>query len=458
MTKNKCRQAMAVLGLMALSFSAKAAPPSVIQGKINQENVQNVYLFTVKEGKMQEFASTKVGADNGYVLGLSSVEEGYYYVSLNKRDYTRLYLKQGDQVKMDMEAEARYQLAAPSVENKLLMEWAGKSLELRRIALMTKSDNSGYKSFFERFEQLEKEAKGIKAKATTSNKKFNELFKFTVDADLELIGLSFLYTPHSSHPTKEEYPAFFGKVFQPNKYADGKLLKLGEGEKLMGFYATWGMMNGKPINGKMARAERWKLVTDMFGNDTIKAMFVMNDMRSIKSFDELAELAAPYKSMFTEAQLEEYKKHEKSLHTFAAGEAALNFSYPDINGKTVTLKDLKGKVVLVDVWATWCGPCKQEIPSLKALEKEMHDKDVALVSISVDVEKDKQKWQDFVKKEALTGIQLFASGWSEITKFYDIKGIPRFMVFDRNGKIVTVDAPRPSNAALKPLLEKALAK
>jgi thiol-disulfide isomerase/thioredoxin len=142
----------------------------------------------------------------------------------------------------------------------------------------------------------------------------------------------------------------------------------------------------------------------------------------------------------------------KKVSTFKKGDMAYNFSYPDINGKTVTLASLKGKVVLVDVWATWCGPCKQQIPHLKKLEEELRDKDIAFVSISVDEEKDKEKWKTFVEKEELKGVQLYAKGWSDFAKYYDIRGIPRFLVFDQEGKIVTVDSPRPSQPELKELL------
>jgi hypothetical protein len=62
-----------------------------------------------------------------------------------------------------------------------------------------------------------------------------------------------------------------------------------------------------------------------------------------------------------------------------------------------------------------------------------------------------------IKDENLGGLQLFATGWGDIAKYYKITGIPRFMVFDRNGKIVTIDSPRPSNPELKKLLEKTLA-
>lgn len=73
--------------------------------------------------------------------------------------------------------------------------------------------------------------------------------------------------------------------------------------------------------------------------------------------------------------------------------------------------------------------------------------------VSVDESKDKQKWLDFIKTEGLKGVQLLAGGWSKITKDYKITGIPRFMVFDKKGNIVSVDAPRPSSPELKKMLE-----
>ncbi|MOA53389.1 hypothetical protein D3C78_1768440 [compost metagenome] len=92
------------------------------------------------------------------------------------------------------------------------------------------------------------------------------------------------------------------------------------------------------------------------------------------------------------------------------------------------------------------------------MEEEFRGKDIVFMSVSVDETKDKEKWKKFVEDQGLAGVQLFAGGWSDITKNYQIKGIPRFMVFDREGKIVSVDSPRPSNPELKQLLEQVLAK
>ena len=77
-------------------------------------------------------------------------------------------------------------------------------------------------------------------------------------------------------------------------------------------------------------------------------------------------------------------------------------------------------------------------------QAKKENKPIVMISFSVDEAKDKQKWLDFIKKEELGGIQVHASGWSKIAQDYKIKGIPRFMVFDKQGRVVSVDATRPS--------------
>ena len=95
---------------------------------------------------------------------------------------------------------------------------------------------------------------------------------------------------------------------------------------------------------------------------------------------------------------------------------------------------------------------------MKKLEEEMKGTDVVFLGVSVDEARNKQKWMDFIEKEGLGGIQLFADGWSKITKDYRINGIPRFIVIDRKGNVVSFDAPRPSNPMLKKMLETELEK
>ena len=137
------------------------------------------------------------------------------------------------------------------------------------------------------------------------------------------------------------------------------------------------------------------------------------------------------------------------LEKLQPGAFAPTFAYNDINGAKVSSEDLKGKVIYIDVWATWCGPCKAEIPHLKKMEEELHEQDIAFVSISVD--NDKSAWEDMVAEKELKGYQLFApEAWdSEIIKNYAIRGIPRFIMIDKEGKLVNANASRPSNPETK---------
>ena len=130
---------------------------------------------------------------------------------------------------------------------------------------------------------------------------------------------------------------------------------------------------------------------------------------------------------------------------------APNFDYENAKGGKTSLESLKGKYVYIDVWATWCGPCRAEIPSLKKVEEKYHGKNIEFVSISVDVEKDHEKWKTFVKEKELGGTQLYADkNWlSDFIKAFNINSIPRFILIDPKGNVVDADAARPSDPRLQ---------
>lgn len=130
-------------------------------------------------------------------------------------------------------------------------------------------------------------------------------------------------------------------------------------------------------------------------------------------------------------------------------------NYENFKGGTTSLGDLKGKYVYLDIWATWCGPCKREIPHLKALEKEFKGKNIEFVSISVDNidgrRGSRESWLQMVKNENLGGIQLFADNdfSSKFIRDYNINSIPRFILVDPDGNIVSADAIRPSDPQIR---------
>ena len=147
--------------------------------------------------------------------------------------------------------------------------------------------------------------------------------------------------------------------------------------------------------------------------------------------------------------------NQKAAAKKVEGTLAPSFDYENHKGGKTKLEDLRGKYVYIDVWATWCGPCRAEIPHLKKVEEKYHGKNIEFVSISVDVDKDHEKWQKFVTDKELGGIQLFADkNWnSDFIKAFGINSIPRFLLIDPTGKVVKADAPRPSSNTLVELLD-----
>ena len=133
------------------------------------------------------------------------------------------------------------------------------------------------------------------------------------------------------------------------------------------------------------------------------------------------------------------------------GTPSPTFDYDNYKGGKTKLEDFRGKYVYIDVWATWCAPCRAEIPFLKKLEEKYHEKNIVFVSLSIDQAKDVEKWRKLIKDKELGGVQVFADkDWnSQFVKDYNITGIPRFILIDPNGNVVKADAQRPSSPTIE---------
>lgn len=125
---------------------------------------------------------------------------------------------------------------------------------------------------------------------------------------------------------------------------------------------------------------------------------------------------------------------------------AINIKGVDLNGEETELSKYKGQTIVIDFWATWCGPCKAEMPSLHKLE-EKFGKDIAFVGVGVFCKQD--AWAEMAKDfEIKNNIYLSKEDMAQI-QTYQVQFIPRYIVIDENFKIIDADAPRPSSGELE---------
>ena len=113
---------------------------------------------------------------------------------------------------------------------------------------------------------------------------------------------------------------------------------------------------------------------------------------------------------------------------------APNFCLKGLNGEKVELKSFKGKVVFLNFWATWCSPCKKEMPSMEALYKQFKEKDFVFLTISVDYEGGK-KVREFIEKHHYA-FPVLLDPKCETLDLYEVKGIPTTIIIDKKGIMI----------------------
>jgi peroxiredoxin len=126
------------------------------------------------------------------------------------------------------------------------------------------------------------------------------------------------------------------------------------------------------------------------------------------------------------------------LKSVALGEMAPLFTEADTAGKMVSLQSFRGKYVLIDFWASWCGPCRHENPNVVRAYNHYKDKNFTILGVSLDKSNGKQKWLDAIHKDHLTWTQVSdLQFWkSKDADLYVVRGIPANFLVDPNGKII----------------------
>lgn len=223
---------------------------------------------------------------------------------------------------------------------------------------------------------------------------------------------------------------------------DSKLMRINavKGSKNMEAYRQYNNLMVEAVSDESKRATMPQQMEQIVRANSKQLMsaFLVTFFES--SFDQYASL---YKQVYLDLK-NDYSQHEfvqhleaKVQNVVAVGMEAPDIAMPDTAGHMRSLSSLKGKVVLIDFWASWCGPCRRENPNVVRVYNKYHDKGFEIFSVSLD--KDYDKWVEAIRADGLNWPYHVSDlrGWqSEGGRRYGIQSIPATVLLDREGKVI----------------------
>lgn len=448
------------LAIVLVIFSCQEKAPIdyiVLSGKI-QNNTAKELVFATNLGVPQD---TLAITNDGNFSNTLKVEAGRYML-FDGMNRIPLYLKTADNINIDFDAKdynnTLVYSGVGSERNNYIISKSKKEKELsgegNKIYLL---DEDAYKS---KNQEIKTALEGMITSAEGISESFKSKEKRNINYEY-FAKLNKYQRFHAYHAKKPEFIVSEGylnelKDFDYNNEED--FLFSSTYQNIVKSHYTKKASELAKSDSTVREDVAFIKVAGDIPNETIRNSLLISRARfGITVTDSLDSY---YNSFIMASTNEENNKviteSYNKLRVLNPGQPSPKFvNYKNYEGEITSLDDLTGKYVYIDVWATWCAPCKVEIPFLKEIEKQYHEKNIAFVSVSVDMSKDYDKWRKMVKKEELGGIQLFADKnfESDFIKNYMIQGIPRFILIDPQGNIVTANAPRPSDKKLKELFD-----
>lgn len=433
----------------------------------------------VVDGQMLPVQSVTLEADKpDFYFHVPIATEGFYYLG-NLGWRKRIYAKPGDSLELIIDGDNHeLQWTNTTKENDLLTQW---QLLIEPITIWgyeragVNVSKLNLDSFTKTYQQLQTTIRNFMMLASGPNATFNRLLKtaITVDnqfAPLRLLSLLSAKNEKDVFATPAAFntiPAYYKEALLRNPVTTMRIMQLGEGRDYLDLLTKFSLVTvDENKRANLTTAERLQIMIKAIPNDTLRAVFLNDQLKQIAvtNLREFKEVFAPLQKYATTPEVKKRYKNvyaQFSSDTLFIGKSAWNFSLPDTTGKLVSMKAFKGKVVLIDMWATSCGPCKADFPFLREIEDAYRDStNLVVVGISTDNLEKRESWLEMVRNEKLGGVQLLDDEGKSFAQKYRITAVPRFLLIDKKGRWFEIRCPRSSDnngETLKKYLDEALA-
>ena len=444
------------LSLLLMTATVTVAQNTIIKGSYKKAGIMNamakeITIGTIENGDFKQvLANILKPEDYAFQFGVDNtvgIFDKIVFLGTQGELYP-LYVGKNENIEINVEHGKGVLGGKIGKENEVLARWITIMTPLRQLVYTSEGRGKPAEQFHQAITKATAETDALLKNVNTGNRQFDKDVK-QILRYMTMLDVLHMFDQGMCFEKQEDYPQYIQHLFSSDVFKDMSVMEYSP--LAFDLLMLYGFGRHIIYNGQMGGSAEF--VSEDISCPELRSTFIINAIErgmiwDLKSFD------AKHGSEVLPAQREKYELLKRRTLVNNEGEDWIDFTYPDAKGKMHSLSDYKGKVVVVDVWATWCMPCKAELPHLEALEKEMKGKDVVFISLSIDTEK--EKWAQFIKEKALGGVQLITYNKGTIVDDYAVDAVPRFMVFSKQGKTVSTNAPRPSTPELKAMIEKAI--
>ncbi len=415
------------------------------------EKAKSLGLYTFDKGRITLLQEIDVDKATGtFEVTLDLPYNGLYLFGKNKNLLFPVYLKGGERVNLELRNNL-LNITGDNIskENRALFDWENCVHEMKVGSYLHKYLPGGHALDHEQmFGQLQRVAASKEkflAALEVKKSKFSAFLINKIKADFDFYLMNYLRTEKFNIPDSSALDEYYGTFVPDAVFQDTEILDVPHVGKMLESYVWYLNRDNEQEKGEV------KYFTESLKEKSLQQEYLLSAASGMKFYDEYQNLFAQVGEEFFDAEyMSEMAKEEQRLLWSKPGSAAFDFEAMAPDSSMVKLSDYKGKTVVVDVWATWCEPCRRMMPMFHELQKQLQNENVVFLSVCVGTWIEYDQWLEMNKLFHLTENTLFVSGWnSDFVKNYHITGVPRYMIFDKEGAIVTLSAPNPTTPKLK---------